>query len=175
MSDPNTPDEQNVPPASGPVPPAPDTPVPPAHEQPAPPPYNPPAPPAYGQQGYGEPPASGQFGPPVPPPPYGQPPAGPYVPAYGAPPVAKTPVLSILSLITGILGILTSFFYIGFLLGAAGVVLGFIARRKEPASKGLWLTGIITGFVGVAGTILFIIVIVIIVASVGIHHVGTTY
>ena len=27
-------------------------------------------------------------------------------------------------------------------------MLGFIARRKEPQAKGLWLTGIITGIIG---------------------------
>ena len=30
------------------------------------------------------------------------------------------------------------------------MVLGFLGKRKEPAAKGMWLTGIILGFVGVA-------------------------
>ena len=33
--------------------------------------------------------------------------------------------------------------------GAAAVVLGFLGRSKEPQAKGMWLTGIITGFVAV--------------------------
>jgi len=36
-------------------------------------------------------------------------------------------------------------------------VLGFIGRRKEPAAKGMWLTGIILGFVGIAMALLSVI------------------
>lgn len=82
---------------------------------------------------------------------------------YSATPPTKSPVLSILSLVFGILGILGSLFLFGsgFLPGLAGVILGFIARRREPqASKGLWLTGIILGFVAIAIAIIVIIVLV---------------
>jgi uncharacterized membrane protein HdeD (DUF308 family) len=75
-------------------------------------------------------------------------------------PAGTTPILSILSLIGGILGILSSFFWIGLLFGAAGAVLGFIARRKEPQAKGLWLTGIITGIIG------FVISLVVIIGTI---------
>jgi len=37
------------------------------------------------------------------------------------------------------------------------VVLGFIGRTKEPTGKGFWLTGIITGFVGIALALLSIL------------------
>lgn len=78
------------------------------------------------------------------------PPATPYAPA-GGPPATKSPILSILSLVGGIVGALLAFFFgVGFIFSAAAVVLGFIARRKEPAAKGMWLTGIILGFVGIA-------------------------
>jgi multisubunit Na+/H+ antiporter MnhB subunit len=40
---------------------------------------------------------------------------------------------------------------------AAAVVLGFIGRRKEPAAKGMWLTGIILGFVGIVIAIISIV------------------
>src|SRR6195952_680592 len=76
------------------------------------------------------------------------PPSTPYSPAPGT---GKSPVLSILSLIFGILGVLLSLFLFGsgVLPGAAAVVLGFLGRSKEPQAKGMWLTGIITGFVAV--------------------------
>ncbi len=78
------------------------------------------------------------------------PPSTPYTGSSAAPP--KTNVLSILSLIFGILGVVTSLLLVGsgILPGIAGVVLGFIARRREPSAKGMWLTGIITGFVAIA-------------------------
>jgi len=40
---------------------------------------------------------------------------------------------------------------------AAAVVLGFIGRRKEPAAKGMWLTGLILGFVGIGMALLSLI------------------
>jgi hypothetical protein len=81
---------------------------------------------------------------------YSPPPATPYVPAGGVQPT-KSPVLSILSLVGGIVGVLFSLFFfgLGVIFSIAAVVLGFIGRRKEPGSKGLWLTGIILGFVGI--------------------------
>jgi hypothetical protein len=81
-------------------------------------------------------------------------------------------VLSIISLITGILSVVSSFFYIGFLFGLAGVILGFLGRRKEPAAKGLWLTGIITGFVGIAVTVIWTIFIIIVIAAVHTNNFG---
>ncbi|WP_173923601.1 hypothetical protein [Agromyces sp. Marseille-P2726] len=43
------------------------------------------------------------------------------------------------------------------IIPAAAVVLGFIGRKREPAAKGMWLTGIILGFVGLAIAVLSII------------------
>ena len=79
--------------------------------------------------------------------------ATPYVPAPAA---QKSPVLSILSLVFGILGVLGALFLFGtgFLPAVAAIVLGFLGRRKEPAAKGMWLTGIILGFVGVVISII---------------------
>ncbi|TQL48892.1 hypothetical protein FB562_1999 [Homoserinimonas aerilata] len=83
--------------------------------------------------------------------------AAPAAPAAGAP--AKAPVLSIISLVAGIIGFLGGAIvilpFIGSVLQlffpAAAVVLGFLGKKKEPqAAKGLWLTGIILGFVGLA-------------------------
>ncbi len=81
---------------------------------------------------------------------YSPPPATPYAPA-GGPPVTKSPVLSILSLVGGIVGVLFSllFFGLGIIFSIAAIVLGFLGRRREPGAKGLWLTGLILGFAGI--------------------------
>jgi hypothetical protein len=86
---------------------------------------------------------------------------------------AKTPVLSIISLIAGIVGILGAWIVVipivGSILGlpipAAAVVLGFLGRKKEPASKGLWLTGIILGFVAL---VLAVVMLIVWIAAIGV-------
>ena len=79
-------------------------------------------------------------------------------PAYSAAPAKPTPVFSLISLIAGIVGVIGFFVVFIPIVGgimqliipAAAVVLGFLGKRKEPAAKGMWLTGIILGFVGIA-------------------------
>ncbi|AAT89705.1 integral membrane protein [Leifsonia xyli subsp. xyli str. CTCB07] len=126
--------------------------VPPAAAPPAPPvppagaPVSPPAP-GYPQQ------------------PYGQPAPG-YAQPYGAP-AAKSPILSILSLVGGIGGIVLTFAWgVGALFGVAGIVLGFLGRSKEPQARGFWLTGIILGFVSVFIAIIFWITLALFFASI---------
>ncbi|WP_374009716.1 DUF4190 domain-containing protein [Leifsonia sp. LS-T14] len=194
MTDPNAPTDpvdpntQNgsVPPVP-PVPPAPpagDAPAAPAPgpdygQQPPPAPgygQQPPAPgygqqppaPGYGQQppapGYGQQPYGQQPGQPYGQPPYGQPAPG-YAQPYGQP-AAKSPILSILSLVGGIVGIVLNLAWgIGFLFGIAAIVLGFIGRNKEPQARGFWLTGIILGFVSILIAIVYWIFLAIIFAS----------
>lgn len=88
-----------------------------------------------------------------------QPAPPPSTPYTGAPAPARSPIFSILSLVGGIVGVLLSFFFgAGLLFGAAGVVLGFIGRRKEPQARGMWLTGIILGFIAVAISLIFILI-----------------
>lgn len=124
-----------------------------------PPPYAAPAQPGYGatpppyapsaQPGYGTTPPGG-----------GNPGGVNYgAPVYTGAPAsgAKAPVLSIISLVAGIVGVLGGAIVIIPFFGSvlqlfipiAAIVLGFLGKAKEPdASKGLWLTGIILGFVG---------------------------
>jgi len=109
--------------------------------------------------------------PPAPEPtPYEKPatPATPYA-TPGAP--AKTPVLSIIALITGILGLLGAITGgWGLLFSIAGVILGHLGQKRETAAKGLWLTGLITGYVGIAINVVvlaFVIIGLIALASVG--------
>jgi len=120
--------------------------------------------PGYGEPGYGEP-GYGQPG-------YGQP--GYVAPAYGTTTAAKpTPVLSLISLIAGIVG-LVGFFVVfipivggimQLIIPAAAVVLGFLGKKKEPAAKGMWLTGMILGFIGLAIGLLSIVLWSVALAS----------
>jgi succinate dehydrogenase/fumarate reductase cytochrome b subunit len=98
-----------------------------------------------------------------------QPTPPPSTPYASAPGPTKSPILSILSLIFGILGVVLSLFLFGtgFLPGAAAVVLGFMGRRKEPQAKGMWLTGLITGFVAVGIAIIVWIGLAVIVGVAG--------
>jgi len=69
---------------------------------------------------------------------------------------AKSPILSILSLVGGVLGLLVGFFGVGLLFSIAGVVLGHLGRRREPNGKGMALAGLITGYVGIAVNVIVI-------------------
>ncbi|POH68553.1 hypothetical protein C3B60_05000 [Cryobacterium zongtaii] len=150
--------------------------------QPTPPPaYGPPAPsegtppPPYGSPPPGYTPPGSGYGTP---PPSGGPAAGYYAGQPGMPSATKQPILSILSMIAGVIGILGSpvaFFPIfggilAIILPAAGVVLGFIARNKEPNGKGFWLTGIITGFMGIALALLSILLWALVFATVPMNN-----
>ena len=99
---------------------------------------------------------------------YGQaPPTYPgYAPSYAGYPVVATPPkgLSVTSMILGIAGLLIGFFFVG-LLSVAALVTGIIARRREPAARAFWLTGIITGAVGLAFGLIIVIIYVIAIAA----------
>jgi hypothetical protein len=86
--------------------------------------------------------------------PYGQAAQSPYYAAagYGQPMPPRG--LSIASMVCGIVGVVLSFFFVGFLPALAGVILGHIGRKKEPAARGFSLTGLITGYVGLAFSLL---------------------
>jgi hypothetical protein len=82
-------------------------------------------------------------------------PQTPYVanpqPAFGASYTPGPPQgLAIASLVCGIAGVVLFFSGIGFLPALAGVILGHIAQKRQPYARGLWLTGLITGYIGVA-------------------------
>ena len=50
-------------------------------------------------------------------------------------------------------------------LPAGAIVLGFLGKAKEPQARGFWLTGIITGFFGVAIALLSLVIYGILFAS----------
>ncbi len=86
--------------------------------------------------------------------PYGVPPQ-PYGAQQGYPGQQYAPAppkgLSITSLITGIVGVVA----IGWFVPAsiAAIITGTMAKKREPYARGFWLTGIITGWVGVGLTV----------------------
>lgn len=101
--------------------------------------------------------------------PNGYAPGQPYAPGVAGPPRG----LAIASMITGIAGLVLAFVGVGFLPAVAGVVLGHIAQRKQPYARPFWLTGLITGYVGVAiGLITAAFWIILIIASI---NTGSSY
>ena len=73
---------------------------------------------------------------------------GPYVPQ---PPKG----LSITSMALGLGGLFFSFFGFGFLIVVAAVVTGHLASKRQPYAKGFWLTGIISGYVGIGFSLIY--------------------
>lgn len=145
------------------VPPVPNPPTDAAHPAPEAAPATPAAatPPAAST-----PPAAPAYGPGTPEQPYGATPAAAQ-PAYGAQqpyggaPYQSGPALpkglSITAMITGIVGVVLGTFGWGFLPAVAGVIFGHIGQRREPHAKPFWLTGIITGYVGIALNLLWML------------------
>ena len=131
-----------------------------------PPPYgSEPPPPPGGYSPYGSPqPPSGGYG--APPPPgggYGAPPPGS---PYGAPPSfggQQTSVMAIISLVTGILGVLCCG---SFIFGIAAVVLGFLGRKEISESNGqkkgggLATAGLVLGGIGIVLSVAYWILVV---------------
>jgi hypothetical protein len=110
----------------------------------------PPAPGAPSEPADATPPAASPYSPPpayaAAPPSYTPPAPNPY--AVNSGPV-EPKGLSIASMVTGIASVVFSLFFFGFLPGVAAVVLGHIAQRRQPAGRPFWLTGLITGYVGI--------------------------
>lgn len=122
--------------------------------------------------GYGQPAAPyGAPYPAVPQQPYGQSPygqAGGTVNAYGQPAYYGLPAepkgLSIASLCCGIAALVGLGFFI--LPQIAAVILGHLALRREPGGKGMAIAGLVLGYVGIALTVLVIVIISIVAGSV---------
>ena len=103
--------------------------------------------------------------PPVPP----APPTAPPVPPAAAPQQQQAAAyatgpslpkgLSITSMVAGIGGLVLSFVGIGFLAAVAAVIFGHIAQKREPYARPFWLTGLITGYVGIGLAVLFVLLL----------------
>jgi hypothetical protein len=159
-------DRDDIPPI--PAAPAGLTPVEPAPAVAPPAPPTPPAPPAYSAApAYAAPPAYG------PPPGYTGAPAAPaYAPGYSQPYnpavgqagyayVGPPPQgLALASLLTAIGAV-----FVGPLASIAAVILGHIAQKRQPWARGMWLTGLIIGYVGIGLSIVFIAIYIVFIAS----------
>ncbi|CAH0284906.1 MULTISPECIES: DUF4190 domain-containing protein [unclassified Arthrobacter] len=122
------------------------------------------APYAAGQPGYGQ----AAYNQPAPP--YGQP--SPYAqpgspnaygqPAYyGAPAAPKS--LSIASMCCGIAALVGFGFFL--LPQLAAVILGHLALRREPAGRGMAIAGLVMGYVGIAVTILVLVIFGLVIGT----------
>lgn len=97
------------------------------------------------------------YAPPPPATPFGGVPPSPYAGA----PAALPSTLSALSLVFGIIGLVLSFFLVGLLPAIAGVILGHLALKREPHARGMAVGGLVTGYVGVAISILWALIILV--------------
>ena len=111
------------------------------------PPVEPPLAPPAAPSAADEPPRVDPYAPPA-----------PYTGAYTPGPPQG---LSIASLVCGIGGAVFSLFGFGFLPALAGVITGHLAQKRQPYARGLWLTGLITGYVGLGISLLTGVAIVI--------------
>lgn len=84
----------------------------------------------------------------------------PYAPApapnpYAALPTSPSSTLSVLALVFGIMGLIFSFFLLGLLPAIGGVILGHLALKREPHARGMAIAGLVTGYIGVAISLLW--------------------
>lgn len=113
-----------------------------------------PPPPAANPYSVPQPYSVAQPGQPV----YGQPAYG--QPGYGQ--AAPANGLSVASMILGIAGVVLALIYgIGFLPALAGVITGHMASKRQPYAKPFWVTGLITGYIGIAISVFWGIAIVL--------------
>ncbi|MFH5879284.1 DUF4190 domain-containing protein [Arthrobacter sp. NA-172] len=117
----------------------------------------------YGQPQYPQQPAYGQPTSPYAQAPQGQPAYGQPPSPYGQPAYYGMPVepkgLSIASMCCGIAVFLGFGFFV--LPQIAAVVLGHMAMKKEPAGKGMAIAGLVMGYLGIIGVIIFWVFIAI--------------
>ena len=74
--------------------------------------------------------------------------------------------LSVTSLILGCIGVVLTIVWLGFFPALAAVITGHMAQRRQPAAKGFWLTGLVTGYLGlVFSTILVVWIVAVFVQS----------
>jgi hypothetical protein len=76
---------------------------------------------------------------------------------YGSEGPKKSSVLSIISMIAGIVSLPLFFLYFGVIPAVAAIIIGHIAQRKEKDAKGFWITGLVTGYLGLVIGIVWIV------------------
>jgi hypothetical protein len=115
------------------------------------------------QPPYAVPPQFGQV--PTPPPGYGPYPGYPY--PLAAPPQKNS--MAVTALVLGIVGLCTSLFYVGGVIGVVGLIFSIIglrsAKRMGGAGKGMAIGGLVTSIVAIILNVAEIVVIVFLVHS----------
>ena len=53
-------------------------------------------------------------------------------------------------MVCGIASIVFSLIWFGFFPALAAVITGHLAMKRQPAARGFWITGLITGYIGLA-------------------------
>jgi hypothetical protein len=111
------------------------------------------------------PPVTDPYAAAAPPPPPNYAPAGYAPPSYQAGYYAAPQPprgLAIASMVTGIVGAFFSLGYgFGLLPSIAAIITGHLARKRQPYARGMWLTGLICGYVGLGISVLWIIGIIV--------------
>ncbi|NEM91262.1 DUF4190 domain-containing protein [Galbitalea soli] len=75
--------------------------------------------------------------------------------------------LSIASMVLGIVGTVFAMLYgFGLLPSVTAIILGHVAQKRQRHARGFWLAGLITGYVGLALSIIVIIAVAFFVAYV---------
>jgi hypothetical protein len=104
---------------------------------------------------------------------YAAPGTGYAAPTYTPPQAGPPQGLSIASMILGIGGLILQFAGFGFPPALAAVITGHLAQKRQPYARPFWLTGIITGYVGLGiSLILGIVLIVAIIAIMSTSYYG---
>ena len=75
-------------------------------------------------------------------------------------PAVKSKGMAVASLVLGIVALLTGLIYLGAILGILAVIFGIIALKKRQP-QGLAITGIVTGVLGILGTLVAITLVMI--------------
>jgi hypothetical protein len=87
-------------------------------------------------------------------------------PGYGAATPGPKQTLSLTSFIVGLASLVFCWVpVLGFLGAVAAVIIGFIAKGREPqAPKWMWLVGIISGFAAILLSLLILVPLILLVA-----------
>lgn len=75
--------------------------------------------------------------------------------------------LSVAAMICGSTGVLLSLVSLGLLPSVAGVVLGHLGSRRQPHARALSSTAMITGYVGIGLSVLWIVAFAVFFSTMG--------
>jgi hypothetical protein len=71
---------------------------------------------------------------------------------------AEPRALSVLALVLGVIGLVSSLTGVGLVFGLAAVILGHVGRRREPRGRALAVTGAIVGYAALAISVIWLVI-----------------